>query len=242
MGAKLLAASTVVLVLSCGLAGFDPDKTQSSGGWRLEDATSPLLSSAEGIRQHSPSGSGITAAHPAPCSLRRVRLADLEDEPTEPVIIVDLQVGWRAQERWKKAELVRRHGFIEVWVGDSLAMGREGPETASGGTAQRQRQGDFVQSGMEGRYTFDRSTVFQDYPSLHDDFSLPAPFVPTASAWSHLTFSVGPSSEGLGFHYHDAALNAVVYGKKRWFTCVSIILSVSGSFGPRVVFVASVMR
>lgn len=236
MIAKLLAASAVVL-LSCGLAGFDADRSQRSGGWRPEDAASPLLLSAEGIRQQSSSGDVDAAAFPARCTLRRVRLADLEDDPTEPVIIVDLQAGWRARERWRKDELVRLHGSIEVWVGDSLAMGREGPETVSGGTGrQRQRLGDFVHSGMRGRYTFDRSTVFQDYPSLHDDFSLPAPFEPSASAWSHLTFSVGPSSEGLGFHYHDAAINAVVYGSKRWFTCVSATIT---SFAvPRLVLSA----
>ena len=61
-------------------------------------------------------------------------------------------------------------------------MGREGPETDSVGAArERQRLGDFVASGMEGRYTFDRSTVFEDFPSLREDFSLPAPFVPSAA-------------------------------------------------------------
>ena len=182
--AKILAACAVVL-LSCALAVFDAERNQTTG-WRPEAVGSPLLLSADGIRQLRSSAIGDATAFPAaPCTLRRVRLADLEGEPTEPVIIVDLQNGWVAHHRWKKAELLRHHGSIEVWVGDSLAMGREGPETVSAGVVrERQRLGDFVRSGMEGRYTFDRSTVFEDYPSLRDDFSLPAPFRPSASATS----------------------------------------------------------
>jgi|EP01046_Picozoa_sp_COSAG06_P028733 hypothetical protein len=116
-----------------------------------------------------------------------------------------------------------------------LFAGRDGPETAGGGShvaRKRERLDEFVRSGMAGRYSFDRTTVFEDYPALKEDFELPPLFAPTASsetagetaggggeAWKHLTFSVGPSGEGLGFHYHDAAINAVVWGKKRWFTC-----------------------
>jgi len=112
-----------------------------------------------------------------------------------------------------------------------LFAGRDGPETAGGGShvaRKRERLDEFVRSGMAGRYSFDRTTVFEDYPALKEDFKLPPLFAPMASsetaggggeAWKHLTFSVGPSGEGLGFHYHDAAINAVVWGKKRWFTC-----------------------
>jgi hypothetical protein len=90
------------------------DDSALNGGWQPEDAGSPLLLAAEGIRAASPSSSDSAgaAAPAAPCTLPRVRLADLEAEPLTPLIIVDLQAqpGWHAQERWRKTELLRRHG------------------------------------------------------------------------------------------------------------------------------------
>eukprot|EP01052_Picozoa_sp_SAG31_P036639 SAG31_NODE_4606_length_3098_cov_8.299100_2_plen_141_part_00 len=61
---------------------------------------------------------------------------------------------------------------------------------------------------------------------LRADFHLPPLFSPATSddnrraqEWQHLTLNIGPSGEGLGFHYHDAAINAVVHGAKRWWAC-----------------------
>lgn len=208
-GWRVLAVTLTALAVWLAPVGWRHDAVHEapsayylSGGWLEEDPASPLLANA-------------------PCTMRRVRLTELRGkEPTEPLVITDLQLqpGWHTRERWRKPSLVERHGEIELWVGDSLEMGREGPEVPA--SLRRLKLGEFVQSGMIGRYSFDRTTIFEDYPQLKHDFALPPPFEEDSEgSWGHLTLSVGPSGEGLGFHYHDAALNAVVYGKKRWFTC-----------------------
>ena len=107
-------------------------------------------------------------------------------------------------------------------MGDSLEMGRAGPEASQ----QMTSLFNYVNQNMTdaaGRplYSFDRTGVFNSQPWLLDDFILPPMFMhdESRSTWGHLTLNIGPTGEGLPFHYHDAALNSVVYGAKRWFIC-----------------------
>jgi hypothetical protein len=167
----------------------------------------------------------------------------------EPAIITGLQgpgvTGggggvWAARSRWRKAEFVRRYGAETVRVGDALEMGREGPEA----TLQTVTVGDYIARGMAGAdgmpmYSFDRTmtnssgaeggggteTEVQRPPGwlvqhIGTDYQLPPVFGGDgAGGWRHRVLNLGPSGEGLGFHYHDAAINSVVFGAKRWWVC-----------------------
>ena len=157
---------------------------------------------------------------------------------TEPTIVSGLQEGWAAKDRWTKDGLLIHYGHHTVRVGDSLEMGRAGPEAAPRTMTLRQ----FVTAGMRdelGRklYSFDRTINSASNSTglaqrLREDIRLPPFFSPSVTSstsnasgaisdgeWQHLTLNLGPSGEGLGFHYHDAAINAVVHGAKRWFSC-----------------------
>ena len=168
------------------------------GGWAASP-DSRLLWAAASLEQRRLSPAAASAPLPAPCTLRRARLSEIGAEPTEPVTIADLQQqpGWHTAERWTKPQLLERYGDIELRVGDSLEMGRAGPEAA----LHRTPLADFVRGGMAGQYSFDRTTVFADFPRLLEDFRLPPLFSAGGAEWQHLTLSVGPEGEGLGFHY-----------------------------------------
>ena len=200
----------------------------------------------------------LSAAAPAPCTWHRIDAAQLPtkaweaaDSIAEPTIVTGMQVGWAAAERWTREGLLQHYGEDTIQVGDSLEMGRAGPEASLSTTTLR----NFIEGGMRNKngqklYSFDRTINIVGEGEgegegaqkrrlaqrLQDDFTLPALFSPSTKEshpdiahlplpleWQHLTLNVGPSGEGLGFHYHDAAINAVVHGAKRWWACPNYI-------------------
>lgn len=174
---------------------------------------------------------------PPPCTIPRLSLAALlgadAREPTAPALISGLQElpGWYVRERWRKSELLRRYGNISLRVGDTVAMGAQGPEVA----LEREALSSYVTSMGTApgevaarRYSFDRSgQAFAEQPLLRRDFALPPLFAARGGSsggggnsgategqgkeprlWDHMTLSIGASGTGLGFHFHDAAINA----------------------------------
>lgn len=158
--------------------------------------------------------------------------------PDEPVIVEDVTVGWPAVRRWQRAELLRRHGDVEI----SLATTAE--VTAFGDRLGARRSlRDFVESFDRGENTdlfaFDTSTSLLhghdggykskppgndasfDTPAgaLAEDFTTPEIFKEflrdAEIGWNML--SLGGADQGLQFHTHGASWLGLVYGAKEWW-------------------------
>lgn len=152
-----------------------------------------------------------------------------------PVLVRGLLDGWPLN-RWTRSSMLSRRGNHSVLVrsSDFIAAARStggfrSADAAAGGTSMLLREFMSVDTGEEDEtnkgYVFtsesDLVKAEEDYfhPPLFADHSSPSSVLPwTASEReSKAIFFYGKHGSGVGFHHHSNALNALLFGRKRWF-------------------------
>jgi hypothetical protein len=153
-------------------------------------------------------------------------------EGETPVIVKNVTDNWKAHQHWTKEELLRRYPDVVVGMGSSKALGQTGPDDA-GDALRRTTIYDYVINWMHSsnKYVFDRQLRIPYGGFLEDCQPYPMPTrmyeedrdavyksgIPENQMWKdHLAFTIGHDTQGLTFHRHNAAWNAVVFGAKRW--------------------------
>eukprot|EP00571_Detonula_confervacea_P002185 CAMPEP_0172326870 /NCGR_PEP_ID=MMETSP1058-20130122/57864_1 /TAXON_ID=83371 /ORGANISM="Detonula confervacea, Strain CCMP 353" /LENGTH=331 /DNA_ID=CAMNT_0013043765 /DNA_START=102 /DNA_END=1097 /DNA_ORIENTATION=- len=154
-------------------------------------------------------------------------------EREDPVIVQNVTDGWPALEHWTKEEFLRRYPDVMVGMGRSKDLGQTGPDDA-GDRLTKTTIKDFVVNHMHDlnteKYVFDRKLNMPDgllddcqpYPMPTRMFSdygeaLIGMGAPERTMWKdHLALTIGRDLQGLTFHRHNAAMNTVVFGSKRW--------------------------
>jgi len=172
---------------------------------------------------------------PSVCRLPFVTVEEWEKnrmwEGETPVIVKNVTDNWKALEHWTKEELLRRYPNVVVGMGNSKDLGQTGPDQA-GDALSRTTIKDYVTKWMHSsnKYVFDRNLRlpggFLDdchpYPMPtrmyeEDSDALYESGMPENMMWKdHLAITIGHDLQGLTFHRHNAAWNAVVFGAKRW--------------------------
>mmetsp|Transcript_23489 Transcript_23489/g.38736 ORF Transcript_23489/g.38736 Transcript_23489/m.38736 type:complete len:360 (-) Transcript_23489:128-1207(-) len=174
--------------------------------------------------------------HPSVCRLPVVTVEEWEKgrmwEGETPVIVKNVTDGWKALEHWTKEELLRRYPDIVVGMGNSKDLGQTGPDQA-GDALTRTTIHDYIHNWMHSsnKYIFDRNLRIPDGGFLEDCQPYPMPTrmfaedpdalfgsgMPENLMWKdHLALTIGHDTQGLTFHRHNAAWNAVIFGAKRW--------------------------
>ena len=140
-------------------------------------------------------------------------------------------VHWPASDSWTRTSFLKRFGQTEFDVAPvpyaSLYGGFPSTDVKSrsdpnGGT-QKITAAQFVTETMgrkrsaQPRYIFD-SRILWRTPSLASD--LPLPWLDDA----HIIlkqFIMGPRGSGAYPHFHNAAINALAHGRKRWYVALA---------------------
>ena len=165
------------------------------------------------------------------CNIPRLTVEEWERgrywEGIKPVIVRGVTDNWAANTNWKLQEMLRRYPNAEATMGDSRYIGQNGPEH-SRSMLTTTTITEFITKHMYNptKYFFDRKISIPK--GMLEDCN-PFPY-PTRAFFQeknleyhhqyywrdHLTISIGSNLQGLTFHYHGAAWNAVVHGAKRW--------------------------
>jgi len=151
----------------------------------------------------------------------------------QPFIVTNVTDDWPALRRWTKDEFLRHYPDVVVGMGTSRELGQTGPDDA-GDALSKTTINDYVFNWMHNmkrdNYVFDRKLNMPDglledcqpYPQplrhfVEDPLSVFNSDLPNNFLWKdHLALTIGRDQQGLTFHRHNAALNIVVFGAKRW--------------------------
>jgi hypothetical protein len=154
-----------------------------------------------------------------------------------PVLVRGLLDGWPVN-RWKRSSMLRRRGNHSVLVRSSAFIaaarstgGFRSADAAAGGTSMLLRE--FMMRDVDNEEDDETNTEYvftsdsdlveagKDYfhLALFADHSSSSSVLPwTASEReSKAIFFYGKNGSGVGFHHHSNALNALLFGRKRWF-------------------------
>ncbi|KAL7532791.1 hypothetical protein ACHAWF_004245 [Thalassiosira exigua] len=181
---------------------------------------------------------------PAVCGVPRITVREWEEgrfwEGNRPYIVTNVTEGWAANNNWRLSEMLKRYPDAEATMGDGRRVGETGPDSA-GNLLEPTTVEEFITKHMYDpfKYFFDRKIAIPN-GMLEDCHPFPMPtrmfiddphageiYAPSkkervnpkhpAERWQdHLAISIGADLQGLSFHFHGEAWNAVIFGKKRW--------------------------
>jgi len=181
---------------------------------------------------------------PSVCKMRTMTVGEWEAgrhwRNNVPVMVTNVTDNWAANVHWRLDEMLNRYPDAEATMGDGRRVGEIGPD-AAGRLLSPTTVREFITKHMYDpfKYFFDRKIAIPK-GMLEDcrPFPLPTrkflddPLTGTMHAPSkkkrvhpfgegerwrdHLAIAIGADLQGLSFHHHGAAWNAVIFGKKRW--------------------------
>ena len=132
-----------------------------------------------------------------------------------PVLVRGVIEDWPAWEHWTHSELLRRHGSLVFSVSDvPYAQLYHGRSAKTHQTTLANFVSLFEHEDQSPDYLFDGQVLHRNAALGRD---APPPSLITNLTIVLKQLIVGPKGSGSPPHFHNHALNALVYGVKRWF-------------------------
>eukprot|EP00039_Didymoeca_costata_P004882 m.76810 g.76810 ORF g.76810 m.76810 type:complete len:699 (-) comp12582_c0_seq3:68-2164(-) len=135
-----------------------------------------------------------------------------------PVIITGLLDDWPARQSWTKSEFIKRYGNVRMSVSSIPYASTYGLESSIANATAK----EFILKYMSNnnKRTQSRPPYIFDAGVLHmqQNMQTDAPIPPSIMDRLLLAqFILGPRGSGAYPHFHNAAVNALVHGKKKWW-------------------------
>eukprot|EP01052_Picozoa_sp_SAG31_P035180 SAG31_NODE_4211_length_3468_cov_25.898783_2_plen_279_part_00 len=208
------------------------DRAAADSGWRVAAA----------------SVASLATACDADSRLRSVRVLNrpltmADVLRAQPLLLRGRLANWSATQRWGRTELLARYGSSNVSAAPVPYPIRFGATATPVVLADFVRTNMARESGDDGTevdrlvttYVFDKLDASSGLRALRTDFDFAKGVVargdsviemlPAENSTEAAEFFVGGAQSGSPVHRHNAALNALVFGVKRWFMWPAICQS-----------------
>lgn len=147
-------------------------------------------------------------------------------EPMRPALLRGASLWWPARSEWSRGSIENSFGAVRLGAGSIPYADTYGLKRSILNVSEylrsieiwdAQRGGWGVNSSSElPPYIFD-AQVLSQHPHLWDLIRVPPQFEQVSTNPILVQFALGPEGTGAPPHFHNAAWNGLIWGRKRWW-------------------------